>query len=94
MNTALLGTLVANDNEGYTTSWNHDTMRFVGRAPLPDFIQASPPDPGDDRFGSSHTGGMNTAFCDGSVRFLGYDVNFETFKMMGVRNDGLVATEE
>jgi len=94
MNIALLGTLVANDNEGYTTAWNHDTIRYVGRAPLPDFTQATPPDPGDDRFGSSHTAGMNAAFCDGSVRFLGYDVNSDTFKMMGVRNDGLVISEQ
>ncbi len=94
MNIALLGTLVANDNEGYTTAWNHDTMRYVGRAPLPDFTQAAPPDPGDDRFGSSHTAGMNAAFADGSVRFLGFDVNSETFKMMGVRNDGRVAQEQ
>ena len=88
MNVGRLGFMQANDNEGYTTGWNHDTLRFVGRAPLPDFIHNQ--DPGDDRFGSSHTGGMNACFVDGSVRFLQYDVKLDVFKAMGVRNDGLV----
>lgn len=86
MNIGLLGQMQANDNEGYTTGWNHDTMRFVGRSPLPDFVHNS--DPGDDRFGSSHTGGMNVVMCDGSVSFLNYGVALDVFKAMGVRSDG------
>ena len=87
MNIQLLGEMQVNDNEGYTTGWNHDTMRYVGRAPRPDFLHAS--DAGDDRFGSSHTTGMNVAMADGSVTFLSYDVDLETFKALGVRFDGL-----
>lgn len=88
MNIGRLGLMQANDNEGYTTGWNHDTMRYVGRGPLPDFIHAT--DPGDDRFGSSHTAGMNVAMADGAVRFMSYDVELDAFKAMGVRMDGLV----
>lgn len=87
MNIGLLGQMQANDNEGYTTGWNHDTMRYVGRSPLPDFIHGS--DPGDDRFGSSHTGGLNIALADGAVRFLNYDLELDVFKALGVRMDGL-----
>ena len=88
MNIGRLGQLQANDNEGYTTGWNHDTLRYVGRAPLPDFIHNV--DPGDDRFGSSHTGGMNSCFADGSVRFIQYEITLDAFKAMGVRMDGRV----
>ena len=87
MNIGLLGQMQANDNEGYTTGWNHDTMRFVGRSPLPDFLH--PSDPGDDRFGSSHTGGMNITLADGSVRFVTYGMELDIFKALGVRMDGM-----
>ena len=90
MNVALLGQMQANDNEGYTVGWNHDSMRYVGREPLPDFTHASAP--GDDRFGSSHTGGMNIALADGAVRFLSYDIELEVFKRLGVRHDGLTVS--
>jgi type II secretory pathway pseudopilin PulG len=86
MNIHLLGQMQANDNEGYTCGWNHDIMRFTTREPRPDFHHAS--DPGDDRFGSSHSGGMNIALADSSVRFLTYDVELDVFKRLGCRADG------
>ena len=88
MNVSLLGQMQANDNEGYTTGWNHDTMRYVGRRPLPDFNHAS--DPGDDRFGSSHTAGLNICHADGSVKFISYSMEPDVFKALGVRMDGSV----
>lgn len=90
MNVARLGMMQANDNEGYTTGWNHDTMRYVGRVPLPDFTHVS--DPGDDRFGSSHTGGMNAALADGAVKFMSYEVEPDVFKALGTRLDGFAAS--
>ena len=66
MNLTKMGQMQANDNEGYTTGWNHDTMRYVGLAPLPDFMH---PDEWRDGFGSSHTGGINACFSDGHVPF-------------------------
>ncbi len=92
MNVNRLGTMQANDNEGYTTGWNHDTMRYVSRRPLPDFNHDF--DPGDDRFGSSHTAGHNACYADGSVRFLSYELDPEIFKAIGVRNDGLSVLEQ
>jgi len=89
MNVALLGQMQFNDNEGYTTGWNHDTMCYVGRVPLPDFTHQS--DPGDDLFGSSHTAGMNITMADGSVKFVGYEFELDVFKAMGVRMDGFAA---
>ena len=91
MNIGRLGLMQANDNEGYTTGWNHDTMRYVSRRPLPDFIHER--DPGDDRFGSSHTGGLNIGLCDGAVRFLPYETDPEIFKALGCRNDGLAISD-
>ena len=40
-------------------------------------------------FSSQHPGGINFAACDGSVRFLSETVDYETFRRLGIRNDGL-----
>jgi hypothetical protein len=92
MNVSLLGQMQANDNEGYTCGWNHDIMRFTTREPRPDFNH--PSDPGDDRFGSSHPGGMNISLCDASVRFLSYGVALDVFKRLGCRADGYAVYQE
>ena len=38
--------------------------------------------------GSAHTAGLNTGFADGSVRFINYDIEPETFNRMAHRSDG------
>jgi prepilin-type N-terminal cleavage/methylation domain-containing protein/prepilin-type processing-associated H-X9-DG protein len=43
---------------------------------------------GDWSLGSSHSGGINAAFADGSVQFINYDVDLETFNRLGHRHDG------
>jgi len=40
------------------------------------------------QFGSSHTGGMQGALCDGSVRFIRYGVDPTTFKSLCTRDSG------
>jgi prepilin-type N-terminal cleavage/methylation domain-containing protein/prepilin-type processing-associated H-X9-DG protein len=43
---------------------------------------------GDWAFGSSHSGGINAAFADGSVHFINFDIDPETFNQLGHRHDG------
>ena len=75
------------DNEGYSSGWDHDVVRRTDQAPLPDDNTG-----GGGRFGSSHTGGFNAAIGDGSVRFIRFNIeccgNTSTFWRLGHRNDG------
>lgn len=44
-------------------------------------------------FSSQHTGGVQFLLCDGSVHFLSENVNYDTFRNLGERNDGEVLGE-
>jgi prepilin-type N-terminal cleavage/methylation domain-containing protein/prepilin-type processing-associated H-X9-DG protein len=39
---------------------------------------------------SYHPGGVNVALCDGSVRFISYQINLATWRALGTRNGGEV----
>jgi prepilin-type N-terminal cleavage/methylation domain-containing protein/prepilin-type processing-associated H-X9-DG protein len=39
-------------------------------------------------FKSNHSGGANFCFGDGSVRFLGQDIDMQTYQYLGCRHDG------
>jgi prepilin-type N-terminal cleavage/methylation domain-containing protein/prepilin-type processing-associated H-X9-DG protein len=41
-------------------------------------------------FKSRHTGGVNFALCDGSVRFISQYIDMQTYQYLGARNDGRV----
>jgi len=41
-------------------------------------------------FKSNHTGGANFVFADGSVHFIGQNINMGTYQYLGCRNDGQV----
>lgn len=58
-------------------------------------VRDTPGGAGDDRyqlsFGSAHASGCNMTFCDGSVRYVGFDVDARLHSLLGSRNDGEVA---
>jgi prepilin-type N-terminal cleavage/methylation domain-containing protein/prepilin-type processing-associated H-X9-DG protein len=86
LNVALVGQFQGDDNEGYTAGWDHDTVRYTGFPPLPDPMTGD----GQQRFGSSHTGGLNMAMADGSVRYVTYSISQQTFAALGTINGGEV----
>jgi len=97
LNRGYLGQYQGDDNEGYTSGWDHDTMRYSGTLPsggfappLPDYTSSG--GDGGQRFGSSHPGGLNVSVCDGSVKFISFTVDQVMFAQMGNRNDGAAVT--
>jgi prepilin-type N-terminal cleavage/methylation domain-containing protein/prepilin-type processing-associated H-X9-DG protein len=92
MNRALLGQWQEDDSEGYTSGFDEDTMRSTTQPPAPDFSQPANgvPIDGQKLFGSSHTGGLNAVFADGSVHFIRYGINPTVFSNLGNRSDGQV----
>lgn len=45
-------------------------------------------------FGSSHPGGLNMSFCDGSVRLISYDINHLVHRWQANRLDGEIIPSE
>jgi prepilin-type N-terminal cleavage/methylation domain-containing protein/prepilin-type processing-associated H-X9-DG protein len=88
LNLQNLGTAQPDDNEGYSAGWDEDVMRSTAKPPAPDFRDAS----WDKarRFGSSHPGGINAVFADGSVRTISFTVGQVVFERLGNRGDGQV----
>ena len=76
----------SDDNEGYSSGWDHDTIRWMSRAPAPDFVAAT--GDGDTRFGASHVGGFMASLCDGSVKFQRYSTTLGVFRAMSTANGG------
>lgn len=85
----------SDDNEGYSSGWDHDVVRGMGdaranpvwtRVPLPDLKAWGY---GDLRFGSSHPAGFNMCLADASVRFIPYNIDGVLFARLGCRNDGI-----
>jgi prepilin-type N-terminal cleavage/methylation domain-containing protein/prepilin-type processing-associated H-X9-DG protein len=80
------------DDRGWTDGWDFDVMRSTLIRPVSDSTDPRPTgqstDPMVYRLGSAHSAGMNAAFADGSVGFLSYDIDLETFNRLGNRYDG------
>jgi len=92
MNLAYLGQFQSDDNEGFTDGWDHDVERYTNEPPLADYNLANGDASGDQRFGSSHTGGFNMVFADGSVHFITYTINPTIFSYLGNIADGQVVS--
>ena len=86
LNRAHLGQPQDDDDIGYSDGFDNDVVRYTERPPEPDYN--APTGDGDWRFGSSHTGGFNAAFADGSVHFIRYAIDPTTFRYLGNKSDG------
>ena len=86
------------DNESLYSGFCSDLHRFTGNLSsgvespllLPWQDNSEPPKselPGFVRFGSAHASGLNMAYCDGSVHWIGYDVDGEIHLRAGHRAD-------
>ena len=82
------------DNETWCTGFNNDNYRKTGRlangkvvenSAIPDSTERAELTQG--RFGSSHAGVWNVAFCDGSVRALAFDMDWRVHRDHGNRFD-------
>lgn len=89
------------DNETWCTGFNNDNYRTTGRRDGGAIVEAVPipdgtPNPDEDvyRFGSPHAGGVNMSFCDGSVKTISYDIDWQVHRDFGNREDGNVVSTE
>jgi prepilin-type N-terminal cleavage/methylation domain-containing protein len=80
------------DNQAMYQGYDVDTVRFTSRiwAPLQDRLTSVSSFQEINAFGSAHPVGINFALCDGSVQFLGYDVDLDVYERLGNREDGLL----
>jgi prepilin-type processing-associated H-X9-DG protein len=81
------------DDRGWADGWDYDHLRSTMYPILQD---GETPDTDDEfaySFGSAHSSGMNAVFADGSVAFIGFDIDRETFNRLGHRNDGETITQ-
>jgi prepilin-type N-terminal cleavage/methylation domain-containing protein/prepilin-type processing-associated H-X9-DG protein len=86
------------DNFGWTAAAQWDTLRFSNDRPLNDTPLEELENDGRggiicgdcDMFGSSHPGGFNAAFCDGSTRVINYDIEHDVLRALSNRKDGRV----
>ena len=95
MRLAVLGGSHQDDDQGYVAGWDWDTIRWAAKPPAPDLLTGSHRDQ-PYQFGSSHLGGFNAVFGDGSVRLIRFDVqssedarNPGVWQRLCIRNDGL-----
>jgi prepilin-type N-terminal cleavage/methylation domain-containing protein len=83
-----LGSRQGDDNEGYTSGWDEDSIRSTEYPPIPDFYGETWDH--ERRFGSSHPAGINAVLADGSVRSITFAIHQHTFKCLGNKSDGHV----
>ncbi|MBY0527464.1 MAG: DUF1559 domain-containing protein [Gemmataceae bacterium] len=70
------------DNESMYTGMNNDIYRVTASTPMKD----TPGYSDTFRFGSAHRSGCNFAYCDGSVRFVPYNIDANVHRTAGNRN--------
>jgi prepilin-type N-terminal cleavage/methylation domain-containing protein len=88
LNLSHLGARQNDDDVGYASGWDNDTIRRTSIPPMPDFY--APTGDGGQRFGSSHTSVLNIVLADGSVRTITYAIDPFVFRCLGNKADGQV----
>jgi prepilin-type N-terminal cleavage/methylation domain-containing protein/prepilin-type processing-associated H-X9-DG protein len=77
------------DNSSMYQGYDLDNTRKIGPTPGQDDDNLTA---GHwDRYGSAHPGGVNMAFCDGSVQTIAYDIDEDVWGSYGSREDGKIA---
>jgi prepilin-type N-terminal cleavage/methylation domain-containing protein/prepilin-type processing-associated H-X9-DG protein len=89
---------LTSEDKGWADGWDYDQLRSSLIPPRSDSDDPKLPNndhtnPGNYPLGSAHSGGINVAFADGSVGFLSFDTDLETFNRYGHRFDGEVIAE-
>jgi hypothetical protein len=77
------------DDRGWTDGWDPDVMRCSAFAPRPDSIGES--NNSAAAMGGAHSGGFNAAAGDASVHFVSFNIDPETYRRLGHREDQLPA---
>ncbi len=78
------------DDAGWSDGWDFDTMRLGYCQPAADTVG----DPRSMTPGSAHTSVFFSAFADGSVHGINYDVDLETLNKLTNISDGEVVDQE
>ncbi|HEY1376204.1 MAG TPA: DUF1559 domain-containing protein [Gemmataceae bacterium] len=96
------GYTVGDDNSGWSIGMDWDIVRWADEPPAFDrFVTGANSPKAETYFGSSHVGGFQAVFCDGSVRMIRYDISsnfnpasplaystYGVFQKLCARNDG------
>lgn len=94
MNKGLLDYDQTDDDAGWVDGWDWDIIRWCYLQPKPDYRDSSVAMRHSGyaiehaSFGSSHPGGFNAAFCDGSIKSVEYEIDGRAFQQLGSRDDG------
>jgi prepilin-type processing-associated H-X9-DG protein len=95
MDVGNLSVNLADNDQGFVAGWDWDEVRWALDGPIQDQAGQWTSELAG-RFGSSHLGGFNAVFADGSVRVISYAVqsnndpkNLGTWQRICIRNDGL-----
>jgi prepilin-type N-terminal cleavage/methylation domain-containing protein len=84
MNTYMLGQNMEDDNQGYSTGFDEDTVRYTNRAPGRDFRRnGGYSDVGGQAFGSAHANNFQAVFADGASHNISYNISPAVLSMLG-----------
>lgn len=78
------------DNEGHTSGWDWDVIRWGDNPPRPDVLNNNGC---KAEFGSAHAGACLFVLCDGSVRAVSFNINGGIFRNVCDKADGQVLGE-